>query len=139
MNAAYIILIPALPLIGFVVIGLFGKYFPAKISGWVGTLLLGVSACLALFVAYNYFFVSGSISGAYQTLFPLRFTWLEFNPKLIVEFGAMIDPISVMMLVVVTMISLMVHIYSTAYMHGEKRYSTYFAFLGLLLFQCCFW
>jgi len=138
MNAAYIVLIPALPLIGFIVIGLFGKYFPAKISGWLGTLLLAVSACLALFVAYNYFFVSGSISGAYQTLFPLRFTWLEFNPKLIVEFGAMIDPISVMMLVVVTMISLMVHIYSTAYMHGEKRYSTYFAFLGLFTFSMLF-
>lgn len=138
MNAAYIVLIPALPFIGFIVIGLFGKYFPARISGWLGTMLIGISTYLALLVAYNYFFVSGSISGPYQTFYPVRFTWLEFNPKLIVEFGAMIDPISVMMLVVVTMISLMVHIYSTAYMHGEKGIPLISRFLACLLFPCCF-
>jgi NADH-quinone oxidoreductase subunit L len=135
MNAVNIALIPILPFLAFVILGLFGKYLPAKLSGWFGTLLLGISAGLAIYVAYDYFFVSGNISGAYQTFYPIRFAWLEFTPKLSVEMGAIIDPVSVMMLVVVTMISFMVHLYSTAYMEGEKRYSTYYAFLGLFTFS----
>ncbi len=138
MNAAYIALIPALPLVGFIFIGLFGKYFPAKISGRLGTLFLAVSTCLAGWEAYQYFFVSGAVGGTYQTTYPIRFSWLEFSPKLIVEIGTIIDPISVMMLLVVTLISLMVHIYSAAYMRGEKRYSTYYAFLGLFTFSMLF-
>jgi len=138
MNANIIALIPALPLAGFVFIGLFGKYLPSKISGWLGTLLLAISACLAGWLSYQYFFVSGNVSGTYQTTCPIRFSWLEIGPNLKVELGAIIDPISVMMLLVVTMISLMVHIFSTAYMHGEKRYSTYYAFLGLFTFSMLF-
>jgi len=49
--------------------------------------------------------------------------------------GIILDPISVMMLVVVSFISLMVHIYSLGYMKGEKRFSTYYAFLGLFTFS----
>ena len=49
--------------------------------------------------------------------------------------GIMLDPISVMMLVVVTFISLMVHIYSLGYMKGEERFPTYYAFLGLFTFS----
>jgi NADH-quinone oxidoreductase subunit L len=138
MNASSIALIPALPLFGFVIMGLFGKYFPARVSGFLGTLLLAISTCLAGYLAYDYFFAAGHISSVYQTSYPIRFSWLEFSPTLKVEIGAVIDPISVMMLVVVTLISFMVHLYSTAYMHGEKRYATYFAFLSLFTFSMLF-
>ena len=49
--------------------------------------------------------------------------------------GIMLDPISVMMLVVVTLVSLMVHIYSLGYMKGEERFATYYAYLGLFFFS----
>jgi NADH-quinone oxidoreductase subunit L len=68
-------------------------------------------------------------------LFPVKVPWLEFAPGLSIDMGVMLDPISVMMLVVVTFISLMVHIYSLSYMKGEERYSTYFAFLSLFTFS----
>jgi NADH:ubiquinone oxidoreductase subunit 5 (subunit L)/multisubunit Na+/H+ antiporter MnhA subunit len=49
--------------------------------------------------------------------------------------GIMLDPISVMMLVVVTFVSLMVHLFSLGYMKGEERFATYYAFLGLFTFS----
>ena len=49
--------------------------------------------------------------------------------------GILLDPISVMMIVVVTFVSLMVHIYSLGYMKGEERYATYYSFLSLFTFS----
>src|SRR5678815_5424111 len=68
-------------------------------------------------------------------MIPLQYTWLEFSPGLSIDMGIMLDPISVMMLVVVSIISLMVHIYSLTYMKGDERFSTYYAFLGLFTFS----
>ena len=131
----YIILIPILPLIGFLLLGMFGKKFFGQSSGLVGTLLISISTLLSLYVAYGYFFTWGKKVNAYEPLFPVKIPWLEFSPGLSIDMGIMLDPISVMMLVVVTFISLMVHIYSLSYMKGEERYSTYYAFLGLFTFS----
>lgn len=49
--------------------------------------------------------------------------------------GILLDPVSVMMLVVVTFVSLMVHIFSLGYMKGEERFSTYYAYLSLFTFS----
>jgi NADH-quinone oxidoreductase subunit L len=134
-DATYIALIPLLPFAVFVLLGLFGrKYFKAG-AGIFATLLLGVSAVLALYTAYGYFFEYGKINGVYQKLNLLRFNWLEFSPGLSIDIGILLDPISVMMLVVVTFVSLMVHIYSLAYMKGEERFPTYYSFLGLFTFS----
>ncbi len=54
---------------------------------------------------------------------------------LTIEMGVLLDPISVMMIVVVTFVSLMVHIYSLSYMKGEERFPAYYAFLGLFTFS----
>ena len=51
-----------------------------------------------------------------------------------IDMGIILDPISVMMLVVVTFVSLMVHIYSLGYMKGEERFATYYSFLWLVYF-----
>ncbi|MGL6268462.1 MAG: NADH-quinone oxidoreductase subunit L [Chitinophagaceae bacterium] len=131
----YIILIPMLPLMGFLLLGILGKNFFGQSSGLVGTILTGVSTLLSFYVAYGYFFTWGKKVNAYAAIFPVKLTWLVFAPGLSIDLGVMLDPISVMMLVVVTFISMMVHIYSLAYMKGEERYSTYFAFLGLFTFS----
>lgn len=133
--AIYILLIPLLPLLGFLLLGIYGKKYIGKASGIVGTLLITVSTCLSLYVAYGYFFQYGKVNGVYQKLIPFKYNWLEFSPGLSIDMGILLDPISVMMLVVVTFISLMVHIYSLGYMKGEKRFSIYYSFLGLFTFS----
>ena len=130
-----LILVPLLPLAGFLLLGLFGRKHIKNSSGIIGTILLLVSTVLSLYTAYGYFFEYGKVDGVYQKLIPLQYTWLEFSPGLSIDMGIILDPISVMMLVVVSFISLMVHIYSLAYMKGEERFPTYYAFLGLFTFS----
>ncbi len=123
-----------LPLAGFIILGLFGKSL-TRSAGILGTFLLLVSTVLAFYTAYNYFFVSGKINGIYPPVTALHYTWLSFSPGLSIDMGVLVDPASVMMLVVVTFISLMVHLFSLGYMKGEDRFATYYAFLGLFTFS----
>jgi NADH-quinone oxidoreductase subunit L len=131
----YIALIPLLPLAGFVLLGLFGRKYFKKSSGIIGTAILLTSTVLSVYTAYEYFFVSGKVDGVYQKIIPLQYTWLEFSKGVSIDMGIILDPISVMMLIVVTFVSLMVHIYSLGYMKGEERYPTYYSFLSLFTFS----
>lgn len=133
--ASYIALIPLLPLAGFVLLGLFGRKYLKNSSGLIGTGLLLASTVLALYTAYNYFFVDGKVGDTYQTITAVKYTWLSFSEKVSIDMGIILDPISVMMLVVVTFVSLMVHIFSLGYMKGEERFATYYAYLGLFTFS----
>src|SRR5204863_8223567 len=128
-----IALIPLLPLAGFLLLGLFGKKYFKNASGIIATILLLISTVLAIYVAYNYFVHSNV--GFYPKEVPLRFTWLKFSDSLSIEMGILLDPISAMMIVVVTFVSLMVHIYSLAYMKGEERFPVYYSFLSLFTFS----
>ena len=65
----------------------------------------------------------------------MKYVWLQFSPNISIDMGILLDPISVMMIVIVTFISLMVHFYSLGYMKGEERYATYYSFLGLFTFS----
>ncbi len=133
--SSYIPLIPLLPLAGFVVLGIFGRKYFKRSSGIIGTFLLLVSTVLALYTAYQYFFVDGKVDGVYQPITAIKYTWLSFSKNVSIDMGIVLDPISVMMLVVVTFVSLMVHIFSLGYMKGEERFGTYYAFLGLFTFS----
>src|SRR6187549_3652688 len=133
--ALYIALIPLLPLAGILLLGIFGRRYLKNSSVIIGTGLLLVSAVLSLYTAYNYFFVDGKVGDSYQTITAIKFTWLSFSENVSIDMGIILDPISVMMLVVVTFVSLMVHIYSLGYMKGEERYPTYYAFLSLFTFS----
>ena len=143
-NYTYISLIPLLPLTGFVLLGLFGRKYFNRSAGIIGTGLLLISTVLSLYTAYQYFLVDarlndvvgrGKVGDTYQTITALKFTWLSFSDTVSIDMGILLDPISVMMLVVVTVISLMVHIFSLGYMKGEERFATYYAFLGLFTFS----
>lgn len=134
-NVAYIAAIPILPLACFVVLGLFGRKYFNKTAGLIGTGTLAIAAILSLMVAYQYFFVAGKLNGVYQQLHPLQITWLPFTKDLSIDLGILLDPISVMMIVVVSFVSLMVHLFSLWYMKGEDRYATYYAFLSLFTFS----
>lgn len=129
----YTILILLLPFFSFLLLGVFGKWFSHKAAGLVGTAVLLVGAALAYYTAYEYFFATPrTAEGVLPTLMPYNFTWLPFFVKgLSFNMGIMLDPISVMMLIVITTVSLMVHIYSFGYMHGERGFQRYYAFLSL--------
>ncbi|HTF03697.1 MAG TPA: NADH-quinone oxidoreductase subunit L [Bacteroidia bacterium] len=130
-----LLLVPGLPLAGFLLIVLFGrKYFP-KASGMFGTILLLVSGTISLMTAYKYFFITGKVDGVYQHMYAFKSVWLPFSEGVSIDMGAMMDPISMIMIVVVTFVSLMVHIYSLGYMKGEERYATYYSYLGLFTFS----
>lgn len=134
-EATYIALIPLLPLAGFLLLGLFGRKYFTRSAGIIATILLLASTILALYTAYGYFFDYGKVNGVYEKLVPVSITWLEFSKGVSIDMGILLDPISVMMMVVVTFISLMVHIYSLGYMKGEERFATYYSFLGLFTFS----
>ena len=84
--SSYIALIPLLPLAGFVVLGLFGKKYLNKAAGVLGTLILLASTALALYTAYQYFFVNGKVNGVYVPVTALQYSWLQFSPGLSIGF-----------------------------------------------------
>lgn len=128
----YTILILLLPFFSFLLLGVFGKWFSHKAAGLAGTAVLAVVAVLSYYTAYQYFFCTPRVEGVLPTLTPYNYTWLPFFVKgLTFDMGIMLDPISVMMLIVISTVSLMVHIYSFGYMHGERGFQRYYAFLSL--------
>ncbi len=129
------LLIVLLPLVSFIVLSFLGKKITPCLAGIIGTSVLFVTAGLAIYTAYGYFFQFGDIAGNFQPHRSFEISWLQFNENLSINLGLVLDPISVMMLVVITLISAMVHLYSFKYMHGEERFGTYFAYLALFTFS----
>ena len=105
---------------------------------------MGTTLVLAFITAYTYFF-SGSecfVNEAGERLQSIIFNcdWLQFTDKLVIRLGFLLDPISAMMLVVITTISFMVHLYSNGYMcdhsgNPERGFQRYYAFLSLFSFS----
>jgi NADH-quinone oxidoreductase subunit L len=135
INFSYTIWIPLLPFLMFILLGLAGHKLKPKLSGLLGTGGLGIITILSYITAFKYFFTSEKVDGAYQKITALNFTWLQFTDKLHLDLGVLLDPISVMMLVVISTVSFMVHIYSLGYMKGEKGFERFFAFLSLFSFS----
>ena len=132
---SYTLLIIVLPAIMFLILGLGGNKMKPVVAGVLGTLSLCVITVLSYMAGYQYFFELGKAGGeAYAPIIPFNFEWLQFTDKLHIDLGIMLDPISVMMLIVITTVSLMVHIYSLGYMKGEKGFQRYYAFLSLFSF-----
>ena len=125
----YTLFILLLPFLSFLFLGLCGKWLSHKVAGLVGTLSLGAVAVLSYMTAFEYF-TADRVNGVFETLVPYNMTWLPLG-SLHFDMGIMLDPISVMMLIVISTVSLMVHIYSMGYMHGEKGFQRYYAFLSL--------
>ena len=125
----YSFLILLLPLLSFLVLGLAGMKMSHKAAGLIGTCSLGMVAVLSYCTAFQYF-TTDRVNGIFQTFVPYNFTWLPLG-NLHFDLGILLDPISVIMLIVISTVSLMVHIYSFGYMHGEKGFQRYYAFLSL--------
>ncbi|GHV30957.1 NADH dehydrogenase subunit L [Bacteroidia bacterium] len=131
----YSLFILVAPFFLFLVLGLLGMKMKPKVAGIIGTIGMGLCAICAYTVAYQYFFQTGKVGEVWQQIIPLNFEWLRFTENLHIDLGILLDPISVMMLVVITTVSLMVHIYSLGYMHGETGFQRYYALLSLFSFS----
>ena len=131
INMEYTILILLLPFLSFLTLGLGGKWMSHRTAGLIGTVVLGAVAVLSYLTAGLYFSAPRLADGTYATLMPYNFTWLPFTPSLSIDMGILLDPISVMMLIVISTVSFMVHIYSFGYMKGERGFQRYYAFLSL--------
>jgi len=135
IDFSYTIWILLIPLLVFVVTGLTGNRFKPIVTGIVGTTGLGVVFLLSVFTAYKYFFVIDKVDGAFQRLLAFNYNWLNLTDKLHINIGILLDPISVMMLIVISTVSFMVHIYSLGYMKGEKGFARFFSILSLFSFS----
>lgn len=145
MGVTIPILILAIPLAMFLILGLFGMKMKHPLAGWLGTLGMGTVLVLSYFTAFTYFFSGDPTfldaeSGQRLQTMLFNVTWLQFTPSLVIKLGFLLDPISAMMLVVITTISFMVHLYSLGYMrdhHGvyEHGFQRFYAFLSLFSFS----
>lgn len=127
----YTILILLLPLLSFLFLGLAGMKLKPVVAGAIGTAVLAVVALLSYCTAFEYFSAGRDAAGMFPTLVPWNTVWLPISRTLHIDLGILLDPISVMMLVVISTVSLMVHVYSLGYMKGERGFQRYNAFLSL--------
>ena len=108
---------------------------PHLLAGTIGTLSLAAVTVLSYATAAEYFIAGRNAEGVFADIMPYNFTWLPFDSMLNIDMGILLSPISVMMLIVISTVSLMVHIYSLGYMKGEKGFQRYYAFLSLFTFS----
>lgn len=119
------ILIPLFPLIGFLINGLFGKYLPKMLTGWIAAIAVLLSFCCA-----SYLFMH--LPAANSVHIDL-FSWISFGSTQI-GFGFLIDPLTITMLLVVTGIGFLIHLYSIGYMHDDEGFTRFFTYLNLFIF-----
>ncbi len=130
LTIAHLCAIPLAPLLGSAMAGLLGTRFFGNRIGQVATqslTILGVTIALilswwVLFEVNNGFYFDGSV-----------YTWMKLG-ELSFDIGFLIDPLTAVMMVVVTFVSLMVHIYTIGYMKGEEGYNRFFAYISLFTF-----
>jgi NADH-quinone oxidoreductase subunit L len=118
--------IPLLPLLASIIVGLFGKQLPRAAAHIMTILGVGASFSLSLYVLND----TMTAAPYNETVY----SWLK-SGNFSFEIGFLIDRLSAMMMVVVTFVSLMVHIYTIGYMHEDKGYARFFSYISLFTFS----
>ena len=118
-------LIPLLPLASFLILGLFGHWIKDKAH------LVAVPAIILSFLFSLFAFVD--VAGGHHSTFRL-YTWLT-SGLLDIHIGITIDRLTSVMLLLVTIVSGLVHIYTIGYMQGEPGYARFFSYIALFTFS----
>jgi NADH-quinone oxidoreductase subunit L len=124
----YLFLIPALPFAGFIILALAGRRMSKSVIAVIGSGSVGLSALLTLLVGYCFIATSPSGRAFTQTLW----TWMEFDgysPS--ISFS--LDPLSLIMVLVITFVGFLIHVYSAEYMYDDAGYSRFFAYMNLFV------
>jgi len=121
-------LVPALPLVGFTILWFFGKRIGEPLAGWLGTAVVALSFLTTLVV------FAGLWNEPDHTFQVDYFTWIPAG-DFQVEIGFLLDPLSMAMIMFVTGIGSLIHLYSIGYMHGDSRFPRFFTYLNLFVFS----
>ena len=130
MHRSLVWLIPALPLLGFVLLLVFGQRLGEPVAGWLATAVVGrlvrrVGASCS----------SGcATSRATPPVHPVLFTWIPAG-RFTVDVGFLLDPLSSAMILFITGVGALIHLYSIGYMHGDANFSKFFLYLNLFVFS----
>ncbi len=124
----YYLTIVLSPLIAAIIAGLFGKQIGRAASHWVTILGVGISCVLSAIVLYEFYW-GGAVAENISV-----YTW-AVTDGLRMEVGFLVDRLTALMMVVVTFVSLMVHIYTIGYMHDDPGYQRFFSYISLFTFS----
>lgn len=119
-------LIPLLPLISFIIIGLFGKKLPHSMIN-----ILACGSVLVSFLISCYIF--SNINHEHHSFEYNIFNWIN-SGELHIGFSLLVDPLSSLFLLIITGVGFLIHVYSTGYMHDDEGYHRFFAYLNLFIF-----
>lgn len=126
----YFILIVVLPLIGFLINALFGKKINSeKLSGWISSILVFIPFVIGIYSLFELL----KLPPDSRTLVFKYFSWITAG-SFTLDYSFVLDPLSLVMILVVTGIGFLIHVYSIGYMHGDKGYASFFAYLNLFIF-----
>jgi NADH-quinone oxidoreductase subunit L len=121
-------LIPALPLLGFAILLLFGTRLGEPLSGWLATVMVALSFVVSVVV------FAGLHGRSHRVYTQTLFTWISAG-RFHVDIGFLVDPLSTTMILFVTGVSALIHLYSIGYMHGDSRFDKFFLYLNLFVFS----
>jgi NADH-quinone oxidoreductase subunit L len=120
-------LIPVFPLIGFLINGLGRNFWSKTLVSWIGSVVILASFALSLGI-----FLELNASDVKSFTVPL-FDWIQVG-ALRIPFSFLVDPLSSIMLLIVTGIGFLIHVYSAGYMHNDGGFAKFFAYLNLFIF-----
>jgi NADH-quinone oxidoreductase subunit L len=121
-----IYLLILLPLIGFLINGLFGKYLSKTLSGVIGS-----GTILGSFLLSLIYFIQ-LVHGAHGAEVKF-FDWISVG-NIHIDFGVLIDPLSAIWLIIITGVGFLIHVYSIGYMQDDEGFQEFFAYMNLFIF-----
>ena len=119
-------LIPVVPLLGFVLIGLLNR----QLRPWLAALLACSSVLFSFGLSLALFF---SLGDSQPSIEFTAFEWIAAG-NFSVSFSFLVDPLSIVMMLVITGVGFLIHVYSAGYMHGDEGFNRFFAYLNLFIF-----
>jgi NADH-quinone oxidoreductase subunit L len=125
----YLFLVPLFPLIGFLTNGLLLGRIPRPVISFVGCFSVGLSFALSIML----FFELKAFPAGFRIIEQVLFSWVP-SPPLQVNMGFLLDPLSAVMILVVSGVGFLIHVYSVGYMHKDPGYGRYFTYLNLFTF-----
>ena len=126
----YIYLIPLLPFIGFLINGLFIGKISRTFSGIIASGFVG----LAFIISWMLFFELKALPADSRVMEQVLFTWIN-SGSFHVNFGLLLDPLSAVMILVVSGVGFLIHIYSIGYISHDKCYGRFFTYMNLFTFS----
>lgn len=119
-------LIPLAPLAGFILIALLNK----QLRQWLAALIACSSVLFSFVLSVVLFF---SLGEEQSSITYTAFEWIAAG-DLSVSFAFLVDPLSILMMLIITGVGFLIHVYSAGYMHGDEGYNRFFAYLNLFIF-----